>query len=116
MQEIVDLFISNQPLIALLYLLLITALIDTATGTYAAYKGGTFDLKFLQSFVKTHVLFQVTPILMFAIFGLFTPGPAGLAMTVAAGTMTAAYEASTLKSVFENLGAATQGAGNTPDA
>lgn len=109
-------FLHNSAMVQLLWLLLGTAAIDTLSGVYSAWAGGTFSLKFLDSFIPDHLLRRIFPILITAAGSALTTGDVSSTLFVAAGVAVAAYEASTVKSVLENLSAATAKSGNVPDS
>ena len=90
----------------ILYGLLVAAALDTLTGCWAAYTSGSFSWAYVSEFVRSHVLFKVTPILMALLAGVAVGGTdslAGLALITTAAASGAAYLASTVASISGNL-------------
>lgn len=90
----------------ILYTLVIAAVLDTATGVYAAYKSGTFDSEFLPTFIKSHVVNKIAPIVLTLVAGAAVGGtdaPAGLALVTLGGASAAAYLLSVVGSIKGNL-------------
>ena len=108
---------ASGPLIAVLLQLLGIVAIDFLSGVYAAVRSGTFNLKYLDSFVKDHIFDKVVPIVGAFVFAAMlggTDSAAGAGLGVTAAAMLAAYDAATIKSVLENFGAASAQTGNVP--
>lgn len=97
---------SAAGLVPILYTLVIAAVLDTATGVYAAYKSGTFDSEFLPTFIKSHVVNKIAPIVLTLVAGAAVGGtdaPAGLALVTLGGASAAAYLLSVVGSIKGNL-------------
>ena len=106
-------------LIPILYALITGAILDTATGAYAAWKSGTFDAFFLPTFIKSHVIERIAPIMLVLLAGVAvggTGGAAGLALITLGGTAATAYLASVVSSVTDNLSSAGDGTKELPDS
>lgn len=88
----------------IIYAMVVAVLLDTVTGVYAAWKGGTFDANFLPSFIRSHVLEKIIPILIVLGGGVMLGGTAGPALIALGGAAAAAYVASVVKSISDNLG------------
>ena len=91
------------PLGDVIYLLVVTALIDTGSGIWAAARSGSLDISFLDTFVKSHVFEKWGPILGTLVGGVAiggTDSPVGMALVAAGVAQIAAYEAATVSSVF----------------
>ena len=100
---------AAQPLGDVIYLLIVTALIDTGSGIWAAAKSGTLDWSFIDTFVRSHVFQKWGPFLGTLLGGIAvggTDGPVGTALIAAGVAQVAAYEAATLASVYGNFQAA----------
>ncbi len=106
------------PLIAVLLQLLGIVLLDFLSGAYAALRTGTFNLKYVDAFVKDHIWTKVVPIVGAFVFAAMmggTDSPAGVALGASAAGMLVAYDAATIKSVLENFASTTETGGNVPD-
>lgn len=109
-----DLILHNiagaaSALVPILYALLVTVALDVLTGLYAAWRSGTLDGAYIDTFVKTHILDKVTPILITLLAGVAIGGTDNVAGTglIAAGAAAAlAYEGVTIASILGNVGAA----------
>ena len=87
-----------------IYALVAAALLDTVSGVYGAWKSGQFDAEFLPTFIKSHILERIIPILIVLGGGVALGSPAGPALILAGGTAAAAYVASVVSSISDNLG------------
>ena len=97
---------SAAGLVPILYTLVIAAVLDTATGIYAAWKSGNFDSEFLPTFIKSHVMTKIAPIILTLVAGAAVGGtdaPAGLALVTLGGASAAAYLLSVVGSIKGNL-------------
>ncbi len=102
---------AAQPLAAVLYTLVITALVDVGSGLWAAYRSRTLDWQFADTFVRSHVFQKWGPIMGSLLAGVAIGGTGDVigATLIAAGVaQIAAYEASTISSVF-GIGSPTDG-------
>lgn len=106
--------VALQQIAPVLYGLAVAALLDTVTGVYAAWKGGTFDANFLPAFIRSHILEKIIPILIVLGAGVALGGTAGPALIALGGAAGAAYVASVVKSISDNLGDARNEAEHFP--
>lgn len=116
---IANIVAAAGPLGDVIYLLIITALIDTGSGIFAAASSGTLDWSFVDTFVRSHVFQKWGPILGTLLGGIAvggTDGPVGTALIAAGVAQVAAYEAATLASVFGNFRAASAKDKGLPDS
>ena len=107
MEEILNNIVaSTSGLIPILYALIVAAGLDTVTGVYAAWTSGTFDSEFLPTFIKSHVVNKIAPIVLTLVAGAAVGGTdsaGGLALVTLGGTSAAAYLASVVGSIKGNL-------------
>lgn len=97
---------SAGVLVPVLYALFAAALIDTLTGSWAAFASGNFSWQYVAEFLKSHVLFKITPILLQLISAVAlggTDSAAGLALVATGSASAAAYLASVVASVAGNV-------------
>lgn len=103
---IANIVAAAQPLTAILYLLIVTALADVLSGLWAAWKSGTLSLAYVDDFLKSHVALKWGPIIGTLLGGIAvggTDGPLGLGLIAAASAQIVAYEAATFGSLTQNL-------------
>lgn len=96
-------------LVPILYALIVTVALDTLTGLYAAWRSGTLDGAYVDTFVKTHILDKVVPILLALVAGVAiggTDNAAGAGLIAAGAAAAVAYEGVTIASILGNIGAA----------
>src|SRR5665213_228914 len=89
------------PLTGVLFLLILTALADVATGLFAAWRSGTLDAKFVDTFLTSDVQNKWLPILGTLFGGVALGGVdnvLGGALVAWAGVQIAAYETQTFGS------------------
>jgi hypothetical protein len=101
----------------ILYALAAAALLDTATGVWAAWKSGTFNKEFLPTFFTSHIVKRVAPIVIGLVAGIVIAGSsAALAAPVLAvsGTAAAAYLAAVIGSVVDNINEGNDGSKGVP--
>lgn len=82
--------------------LLVVSFLDFATGTFAAFRDGTFALDAVAAFVRKHILGRVAPIGLLLTVGYFG-GAAGQLFLVGAIAAAAAYVAESASSVWGNI-------------
>jgi hypothetical protein len=93
-------------LLPILYSLLIAALFDTVSGVWAAYQSGNFKWSYIAEFVRSHVLFKITPIILqlaLAVGVGGTDSALGVTLVTSGGLSAAAYLASVVASIGSNL-------------
>lgn len=100
---------AASTLVPVLYILVVTAALDTVTGIYAAWRSGSFNKEYLDTFVKTHLMDKLVPIVTALVAGIAIGGTdngAGAALLAAGGAAAAAYEGVTVTSILANISAA----------
>lgn len=93
-------------LVPILYALLAAMFLDTITGIYAAWQSGSLNAEFFPTFITSHLVKKVTPIMFTLIGGVVlggTAAPAGIALVAAGGIAATAYLASVVASIKDNL-------------
>lgn len=112
--------LAAGPLTGVLFLLILTCLADVATGLFAAWKSGTLDAKYVDSFITSHIQNKWLPILGTLIGGIALGGVdnvIGTALVAAAGGQIVAYETqvfgSSLPTNLKDASAGTKGAPGT---
>lgn len=114
----VDMLLHDEALRDIVFVLLVTAALDTLSGIYGAIKGKTFEWKYLDAFIPDHLFKRLTPIVL-ALGGavLLAGSPLGAMMFTTASAAVLAYEAATVKSIVENVTESSpEQGGNVPDA
>ena len=97
--------LSALTLLQLLGVLLVTAAIDTLSGVFGALSAGTFSWSVVASFLQSHVLARVFPILGLGFLAqTLGTDQAGAAIWGVALLGLAAYVAETVASISSNLG------------
>lgn len=100
----------------ILYALGAAVILDVVTGVWAAIKSGSFNADFLPTFIKSHILERVAPIVIALGAGVVVAGTSAAAaapILAVGGTAAAAYLASVVKSVVDNV---TEGGSETKGA
>lgn len=112
--------VAAGPLTGVLFLLILTCLADVATGLFAAWKSGTLDAKYVDSFITSHIQNKWLPILGTLIGGIALGGVdnvLGTALIAAAGGQIVAYETqvfgSSVSTNLKDASAKTKGAPGT---
>lgn len=101
----VESFVAALTQIApIVYGLFVAAGLDVLTGLYGAWRSGTLDPEFFPTFIQSHILERIIPILIVLAGGVALGDPAGPALIVAGGAAAAAYVASVVGSISDNLG------------
>jgi hypothetical protein len=97
---------SIGTLLPVLYTLAAAIGLDLITGSWAAWKSGTFNPEFLPTFFTSQVLTKATPILLGLVAGvalLPTSTVAAAPVIAAAGTAAATYLYSLVNSILSNI-------------
>lgn len=100
--------LTHLSLLQLLIVLLITAAVDTLTGIVGAVMSHTFTVDLVATYLETHVLKRVFPILGVGFLAQSLGGPEGAGAVIWAGALLSlgAYVAETVASVQTNLATA----------
>ena len=97
---------SSAGLIPILYGLTVAAGLDVLTGLWAAWNSGTLDGKFIPEFISSHLVKKIAPIFLVLVAGVSVGGTdstAGLALIATGAASGAAYLASIVASISDNL-------------
>jgi hypothetical protein len=97
---------SSAGLVPILYGLVVAVGLDVVTGVWAAWNSGTFDSKFLPEFINGHIVRRVAPIVLTLVAGVSVGGTdsaAGLALVATGSAAAAAYLASVVASIVNNV-------------
>ena len=97
---------SSAGLIPVLYGLTVAAGLDILTGLWAAWNSGTLDGKFIPEFISSHLVKKIAPIFLVLVAGVSVGGTdstAGLALIATGAASGAAYLASIVASISDNL-------------
>lgn len=97
---------SAAGLVPVLYTLFIAAALDTLTGMYAAWKSETFNSEFIPTFIMSHIVTRIAPIVLVLVTGVSVGGTsaeAGVALVALGAASGAAYLASVVGSISSNL-------------
>lgn len=100
---------AAQGLVPALYTLLLAAVIDLATGLFAAWRSGTLQWAYVSEFVRGHLALKIAPIMGALVFGAAVGGvdsEAGLALVSIGIAGASAYLLSVIASIGLNLQAA----------
>lgn len=100
-------------LVPILYTLIIAAGLDLLSGSWAAWVSGSFESKFFLTFIKDHIVTKITPIMLILLAGVAVGGTdsqGGIALVTLGGGTAAAYLATVVASIRNNV---TQGQAGT---
>lgn len=95
-------------LVPILYTLVVASLLDLAAGVWAAVASGSFELKYVGEYARSHIALKVGPILLLLLAAVAVGGTdsaGGLALLVSGGTAATLYLAGTVGSIAGNIAA-----------
>lgn len=95
--------LTHLTIAQLVIVLVVVAAVDTASGILGSISAGSFSVAYVATFLESHVLKRIAPIIGLAIISFSLGDPAGAAVFATALAGLVAYVTETIASVAGNL-------------